>query len=249
LRTSEDAIRAFISERHADYVTDVRLVEPAETLVLDVPMELVAEVVERGKTSRRQLARLKQDIERRFGVTTLISLRPSKSLAQVEQAVRALLVARYPGVIDDVVMSFVESTFVVAWIVVGSSPGAEIETRILGEAKELLDKVGVSRAELHLVQPTKPAPPIMAILRSVKRLAPVLENDLAEDLERRGMPCPSARWLTSKLDAARKRGWLVRATDGRYALTAEGLEVVPHPRGRASSDIERVLSLARRRTW
>jgi hypothetical protein len=249
LRTSEATIRAFISERHADYVSDVRLVEPAETLVLDVPVELVAEVVERGKTSRRQLARLKQDIERRFGVTTLISLRPSSSLAQVEQGVRAMLMAKYPGVIEDVVMSFLESTSVVAWIVVGSSPLAEFETRVLGEARELLAKVGVSRTELHLVQPTKPAPSILAILRSVKRLAPVVEHDLVEDLAHRGMPCPSARWLTSKLDAARKRGWLVRATDGRYALTAEGLEVVPHPRGRGSSDIERILSLARRRAW
>lgn len=249
MAVSEQAIRAFLTERHADYVSAVRFVEAAETVVLDVPLELIAEVVGGGKTSRRQLARLKQEIERRFKVAALISLRPSKSLVQVEQGVRALLMAKHQGVIDDVVMSFLESTLVVAWIVFGESPKGELGTQVLEEAKELLDNVGVSRAELHLIHPANPQPSTLAILRSLKRLAPVNQHDLVEDLQRRGMSCPSSRWLAAKLDAARKRGWLVRGEDGRYALTADGLKVVPHPRSRASSDIERVLSLARRRAW
>jgi hypothetical protein len=250
LPTSEESIQQFIAKRSAGrYVAKFRLIETANTLVLDVPTDRVAEVVQSGKISRRQVDRLAQEIRTTFGVTAIVSFRPSNALSKVEEGVRALLVAKHPDLVEDVSISFLDSNSAMAWIVTRSTIRQEQETRVLAEARELLSRVGVSTTALQVVNPEKSAPSNIAILRSTKRLAPVSEEDLATDLASRGMPCPSVRWLAGKLDVARKRGWIVRSADGRYLLTAEGLDVVPHTRGRTGSDVERVLALAKRRAW
>lgn len=241
-------IQAFLNTRQASFVSAVRLNELSRTVLLEIPRDRVRSTSGNGFTSNRQLTFLSRALEQRFDLRVLTAFRDSQQHTDLESGLRAILVRRFAGVVVDARMSFSAVDHALVWVTLGIAPDA---TAI--EVKEhvtnfLLESLIVCEG-IEFLSPALPEPSTIAILRSVKILAPVSLEGLADDLRKRGMPSPSDRWLAGRLDSARKRALLVRQKIGTYVLTAAGLQVVPHTRSGSSSDVDRMLAMAKRRQW
>lgn len=240
---------AFLQQRNAKYVSAARIVAAARTLILEVPVERIRDVATTDGTSPRQLAYLRSALEQKFGLRVLIAIQRSTEFSDLESGLNAMMLRRYPGLVRQVVASFPSgiSTEIAVFL---RDTTDDLQANAMRKfATDYMADAGLALISIELVGPAQAPASTMAILRSVKKLAPVHLSRLAAELGSRGLTCPSERWLSSRLDTARKRGLVVRSEDGAYSLTSTGLATVPFGRSRTSSDIERMLSVARRKEW
>lgn len=247
--SSLPAIKEWLACKKLAFVADVRLYEPSQKLVLEIPRSKVASKSSVGQTSRRQLSILAKEIQRKFGLQLLIALRESEQNADLEAGLRAMLMRALPGTLLDAFMSFPAADRAFVWIETAHQLDGGKTEEVRDNAQDFLRAARIVCEGVDFLAPIASEPSLAAVLRSVKPLAPVAIVDLEADLRRRGFSWPSEKWLASKLDAARKRGLVYRRKDGAFVLTADGLVTVPHTRSRTSSDVERMLLIARRRKW
>lgn len=243
------SLKAFLADRRVDYVTSVRVIAETKSAILDVPRERVGDTASRRMTSRRQLDRLASDIKKTFGLSVLFAFRSEGPLAAIEAGLRATLERRFPGAVSELIVSFpTQDRAEVVFRRSGQSEegaGTDLKAVIV----EFLREAKFGGVQIEEMSAELPQPSLMNILRALKLCAPATVDQLVVYLSEHGFSLPSNRWLSSKLDVARKRDWVVRSNDGRFALTIEGLGVVPASRRRTSSDIERILTLGRRNQW
>ncbi len=89
-------------------------------------------------------------------------------------------------------------------------------------------------------------PSKLAILRVIKKKAPIKFNTIRDDLQEKGF-LSRENLLKNKLDEMRKKDMIIH-TEGQYILTGKGLSILPITKDRYhSSDIERALELGKRK--
>lgn len=218
-------------------------------LILEVPRDRVGNTASKEKTSRRQLAFVSKSLEKKHGKRVIVTLRDTQALDDIGISLRAVLRHEFPDLVSDVHVSFVTSTAAVVWVESKSIIDPNAIEELESVTRRELEKFEVKCQAFDIVSPQLPEPSTTAILRAVKIHAPASLPAVNQDLLRRGFSCPSEKWLSYKLDVARKRGLVLRDQDGRFLLTASGLEVVPWSRTASSSDVDRMLALARRKEW
>jgi hypothetical protein len=249
LSVNDFDVSEFLRTSGLPFTPTARFNAVANTLILDIPIDLVAQSVEEGKTSRRQLAHLRGSLERDHKISVLIAFRSSAQLNDIEAGLNGLLQRKFPGKVSNFVASFPNAAAVDASVFLSEGIEAPLATEIQTFVNEYFTEAGFTTLSFNLIGNEKPKPSLAAILRSVKLLAPVELADLIRNLDTRGFSCPDERWLAAKLDVVRKRNLVVRSAAGKYVLTTEGLAVVPYSTSRTSSDVERMLALARRKKW
>jgi len=249
LSISLESIKAFLHSRGVDYVDAVRVVNETNTVILDIPRSKIGATLTENETSKNQVARLSKGIADQFAVKVVVAYRTSGLLADVESGLRARLQIRFPDFSLVLVVSFQTSDRVDVWISVNDQVTIETAESIRNCVEDYLRDANFSNFEVEIVGPDRPKPPLMAILRALKVRAPVEIDALMEELHIHGFDCPDRRWLSARLDGARKRELVVRTPSGKYMLSTEGLSSVPVSRRRSSSDIERILALGKRKKW
>lgn len=242
-------ISEFLRKSGLPFTPTARFNAVTNTLILDIPIDLVAQSAEDGKTSRRQLAHLRGSLERDHNISVLIAFRSSPQLNDIEAGLNGLLQRKFPGKVSNLVGSFPNVAAVDVSVFLNEGIDVPLATEIQTFVNEFFAEAGFTTLSFNFFGNEKPKPTLAAILRSVKLLAPVGLPELMHNLDTRGFSCPDERWLAAKLDVVRKRSLVIRSTAGKYALTTEGLAVVPHSKSRTSSDVERMLALARRKKW
>lgn len=110
----------------------------------------------------------------------------------------------------------------------------------------LLRGAGLSLSDLSLVSPMREDVSDARVLRAAKITAPCDGAAVARRLKQADGVDIAADVVHRRLDFLRQRGLLVYLGDRRFALTLKGLGSVPTSANRRdSSDVERVLALAR----
>ncbi len=246
---NEKDIAAYLKGRKADYVTSFHFDEPSNTLVLEIPLKCVREISGKGFTSKRQLAYLGRMIREKFNVNVVTAFRQEHQLDSLEAGLEALLVRRYPDNVSGIYMSFVTGESAQIWVSLKSEATDASVKQISEQANEYLDAAALKVEGIEFIPPGSPEPSIAAILRALKALSPAKIAAVIEYLRGRGFIIPNDRWLSRRLDTARKKGLVLREHSGSYVLTATGLDLVPHSRSRSSTDVERMLLLSRRKEW
>lgn len=247
--TNVATIEEFLGDRGANYVVAVRFNEFSKILLLEVPRDRVRETAGRGFTSKRQLGYLTRVLEEKFDLRVLTTFRDSQQFTDLESGLRAMLIRKFAGLVEDTYISFPTANKALVWIGLAQVLEKSVADGVQAVVSSFLKQAEISCEGIEFLNPRHPEPSIVVILRSVKVRAPASIREIMEDLSGKGLSCPSERWLAAKLDGARKRGLLVRNATETYVLTALGLDIVPHSRSRASSDIDRMLSIAKRRGW
>ncbi len=242
-------IQQYLSAKGLAYVVPRMLNPSSAVLILEVPRDRLGDTASKEKTSTRQLSFVSKSLEKKYEKRVIVTLRDAQALDDIAVSLRAVLKHEFPVYVSDVHVSFSTSTAAVVWVEAKTIVDANVIDQLKSAATRELKEFGVICQAFDVVLPQQPEPSTTAILRAVKVHAPASLATVNQDLVRRGFSCPSEKWLSYKLDVARKRGLVLRNQDGRFLLTAGGLEVVPWSRTDSSSDVDRMLSLARRKEW
>lgn len=242
-------IQQYLASRGLAFISASRINVASNTLLLEVPRDKIHPTSSRNKTSKRQLSFISRAISKKFDVHAIITIRDSSSLDDVAAGLRAVLKRSFNELVSDVFVSFPSATSAVVWVEIANIVDRSRQKELEELASLTLKSLGITLDAFEVVYPIQPQPSVVAILRAVKMLAPAPVEKILEYLDGRGFTCPSVSWLSSKLDGARKRGFIVRGSVGQFSLTSEGLNVVPRSRSSSSSDVERMLALAKRKEW
>ena len=242
------AIQSFLNSRGAEFISAIRFNEVAGTVFLEVPLDRVALTSSSGITSARQITFLSRAIEERFDIKVIAAFKESPHHSDVELGIRAIIARRFPEV-TDFRLSFSTLDTASGWVTLSQGVSDSYKKDLEDHINSLLSEAKVVCQGLDFLSPSLPEPSTVAILRTIKICAPVDLTGIIADLQKRSLACPSERWLSARLDSARKRGLLTRSHKGDYSLTSTGLQAVPHSRSKSSSDIDRILALARRKEW
>lgn len=242
-------VQQFLISKGASFVSSVRINDQSNTVLLEIPHDRVRSTSGGGFTSKRQLTFLSRAIEKKFDLHVIIAFRVTRQQDDIVAGLRAILFSKYPDLISDVFASFPTQNTALVWVEEKELPDKEATANITSLVREFLIGLEVECGGVEIIGPALPEASTAAILRSVKILAPVDLPQIVINLKRRGFGCPSDKWLVARLDSARKRGLVLRSSNGYYSLSAQGVDLVPRSRSRSSSDIERMLLLAKRRTW
>jgi hypothetical protein len=111
------------------------------------------------------------------------------------------------------------------------------------KVRVVMDIFSIAELDLSLL-PAK-LPHDLAIMGVVRQISPTKADAIGRKLAAKGFIVPSDEWINKKADALRKRRFLVRLRDGRYAVSLFGLKALGTQKGRDSPDISRLLALAR----
>lgn len=242
-------VQQYLTAKGLGYVVPRTLLPGSGVLVLEVPRDRVGETASSGRTSRRQLTFVSKSLEAKYGKRVIIAIRDAQALDDIAISLRAVLKREFPELVSDVHVSFATAESAAVWIESKTIADPKSIEQIVVVTRNELAEFGVTCQSFDVIAPLLPEPSTSAILRAVKVHAPATLEAVSKDLLRRGFSCPSEKWLSYKLDVARKRGLVLRDQTGRFVLTASGLDVVPWSRTASSSDVDRMLALARRKEW
>lgn len=242
-------IRQYLESKGYGFVTAVHINSVAKTALLEVPREKLRGRAEPGFTSGRQLHFVAKAIAEKFDLRVLLAFRDTPGTADIEAGLRAYLLRAFQNVALGAFVSFPTGDTASVWVEVSRVPEAAETAQMQSMVDKYLNDFGIKVTSFDFLAPALPEASLPAILRSLKRLAPAEVSAIRADLGTKGLLCPSEKWLSARLDAARKRQLVQRDGRGRFVLTAAGLAAVPTTRTRSSSDIDRILWLARRKEW
>ena len=247
--SKEADIQAFLQDRSIGPALVARLDESSQTAFIEASTATIGERADDESASKYQLVRLAQEIRRRFSVRVVLLYRAPPEYSEVEARVRDLLTSRWQDSVSDAHLSFQTQDKAFARITAKQQLSPTNVSELSAAVRDLLAEIGITLTGTEYTRPIPEAPPIAAILRAVKTLAPAKIENIVNHLQSRGFDRPTERSIRNALDTARKQGLVIWQQPGSYILTAQGLDFVPHTKTRSSSDVERILLLGKRRKW
>lgn len=220
--------------------------EFTSTILMEVPTNKLKERAEKGFITRRQIENIKVKIKEKYNTDVLVSFSESADKAGIEAGLLAILNANLKAKkIRSVSISFFNSSDVSVIVFckgLESKEQDDVERHSLQFLTSM--KLALKGVEYNDIVGVEPS--LMVILRALKSTYPITLEHLTSYLIKQKYYIESIEWLSKKLDLLRKKDFLVRSLDGMYRLTHYGIEQVPVTRSRTSSDVERILTIAKR---
>jgi hypothetical protein len=218
----------------------------AGAILLVVPMQKVTALAEKGSITKRQINSISKKIESALNVKVFISYSLSAQKGNIEAGLKAIANANFKkGKITDLDVSFIDSKTIDLFSFC-KSLSTDDTTQWEALVNSYLNGLNIKINNFHYEQKLNPEPNAMIILRAAKKIFPFTIAELTVALETGGYHVDSNDWLNSKLDLLRKKNLIIRNRDGVYRFTQLGLDAVPITKSRQSSDVERILYLARK---
>ncbi|EMX2133424.1 hypothetical protein AAGT46_002819 [Citrobacter werkmanii] len=220
--------------------------EFTSTVLMEVPKSKLKERAEKGFITRRQIENIKIKIKEKYGTDVLVSFSESADKAGMEAGLLAVLNANLKAKkIKSVSMSFFNANDInVIVFCKGLDSKEQVDVERLALQYLTSIKLVLKGVEYNDIVGVEPS--LMVILRALKSTYPINLEHLTSYLIKQNYYIESIEWLSKKLDLLRKKDFLIRSLDGVYRLTHYGIEQVPVTRSRTSSDVERILTIAKR---
>ncbi|MEB2702632.1 hypothetical protein [Citrobacter koseri] len=242
---SRDAMLSSILNRYS-FISVKDVTDFLDTILLIIPVSNISSVATPNFITKRQISTLVRKIQEALDVKVLISYSAFADKDNIELALKALSRANLKkGKISDLDLSFIDSQNAILNVF---SKNLSMQERTDWEnlVKALLSGFNINVSSFLYEEKNNPEPTMMVILRAAKKLQPFNINQLQKSIEDNSYHIQSSEWLNSKLDNLRKKGFILRDQHGVYRMTLAGLEIVPVTKSRQSSDIDRMLYLARK---
>ncbi|HHN8404034.1 TPA: hypothetical protein ACRRXZ_002561 [Morganella morganii] len=214
-------------------------------VVLYVHKNKVNETAQKGFVSLKQLDNLQTKLKREYNINSDLVLLDSEDLIKMSKGFEALLKTTFPESIDRAEVYFLNAQKVSVTIKISDTMESTQKGIIETFLKTVLNSANIEIQAVYWDQIELPS--LIEILVTIKKLQPVkLEQTYADLLEDYSSLYKS--WLNKQLDKLIKKRFLVREQSTEtYALTAQGLSVLPKIANRNSSDIVRALDLGRKK--
>lgn len=242
-----DTLKDYLEKEKFIFYENLHVRPNSNTIIISVPESAIGKKVTKNLISHRKLTFLKKKIASDLVITVEFIFVRGDFQNKIESGLYALLVSKFPRIIDEVFLSFNSNEIYDVWLVLAEGAQSNLEFNL--EMRSIIEKyLKLFNAKLGLLKAgvDSDLPTLTQILRAAKRLSPIKANVLFNELKNSGLQAPSLSWIESKLDYLRKRKLVIRFCDGNYSVTEAGLALVPHYKSRNSSDIERALALGRR---
>lgn len=242
---SLELIGKLLSEVGLREVVTVRRGVPPVDAILVVPASKLSARAGKNVTSRRQLEQAITRIRDRLDLQAEWITTQDAEHAAIEGGLFALIKKRFGDIFSSCFLSG-DGDRGIVWIEVLPKFSAPNLDEVAPVISEFLKLYGIQTTELvygddHRL-PSQPA-----LLRRIKLISPCRLQTIANSITESFGVEVELRWLERKLDTLRRQGLLIRSQDGIYSLAERGLHLVPFSRTRVSSDIERILALAKRK--
>lgn len=205
----------------------------------------------RGRSARNATRRRQQALHAAKGIVTSRGLQLSiafavhDALSELEEQIRttaAFVLGHTPEAVHIDVKRTGNASVLVALAKVDDDARATLRTAIT----PLLRRASLSLDSVSLVSPMREDLSDARLLRAAKVLAPCDSSVVARHLKQLDNMDVATELIHRRLDILRQKGLLVYLGDRRFALTLRGLAAIPiSSKRRYSSDIDRVLALAR----
>ena len=242
------AVRTFLEESDAHFVSDVFHRASDDSIIVTVSSDNVAKVVDDTHTSLKQLENLKKKINKVVGSKVEYIVFKGEIQERHENSI-VEIISNQLDVDVNCNVSNAKSSSIDVWIQIEAADEV-FRDGLVDKIKELvLEYFGLHEIDVSKIvtdEVVRDEANLIHILLSVKEIAPInldgLQTKMGNDYF-----IPSQKWLQTKLDGLRRNGFLIRQSDGTYVLTDMGLSVTPSGTTRSSSDITRALFLARRK--
>lgn len=193
-------------------------------------------------TSRRR--KIIRDRIREGGINLFFVIVNEREL-DVDQSVRRLVEDVYADGVSDVVVSHAAGQ-VTVWLI-SKRDLQDFELQGIAEhLRNYLSVLNLRLAKLEVIDSVA-KPTSTTILRTIRKHAPVGQEELASALRAQSFELPGGRWLNHALDRLRKAGQVIRGQDGKYYVTYQTLLQLGTSKRRTSPDVQRLLALGRRR--
>lgn len=240
-------IQTLLEESDFNSYRDLHYRQTDETLLIYVDKGLVADRPRPGKITRNKLKHIKMLISENFHLNSEIIFLEDESRQALEKSFTAMITKEF-DVINDLHISIAHQNLVNCVIEVN-----EIDEPFRSKIKDYLITLasdsGLKLGEVIFFTLETEYPSEIEILRAIKLHQPITVDDLKMKLH--DYPNISMQWLKRALDRLRKDKFIIWQNQGNfrgcYALTNEGLKIVPAGKSYYSSDIERALALAERK--
>ncbi|MDP5459572.1 hypothetical protein [Alishewanella sp. SMS8] len=238
---------AELEELKRDYFISELSVRASDgTIVLYIPVEHVSEIAKTGYVSRRQLDNLSCKLAEKYGVPIAVLVTFSPKFEKIAQAAELLLKAKFSDILEEANFSFLSSEKVNAWIKLNQLTD-DNTFQIESYLQSILIESGVNFLSCQWVDENAPLPTPINVLIALKRLQPVnIERLIGYFItDYRDV---NGKWLNRQLDKMIKKQLIIRdKISGNYALTGNGLGLIPAIRSKNNTDILRALELGKRK--
>ncbi|CAI0833909.1 hypothetical protein [Serratia ficaria] len=217
-----------------------------ETILLDIPINKISPSARSGFITKRQVSNLTKKIESELSVKVLVSFSTSQGKLDIEAGLKALAKANFKTkkIVDlDVSFEDYKNASVYIFSINMSAEDKEKWALLIGD---YFSSLNIKLNALMYEQKNNPEPTLMIMLRTMKTLYPCDLFEIKKALEVKGYHIDSSDWLNKKIDSLRKKNLIIRDRDGVYRMTYLGLELVPVTRSKQSSDVDRIMHLAKK---
>lgn len=235
-----DPIKALFAEAGVAITGDIVSDEESNDIYVQTPLTVGSDGVK--SPSRNQLVGLKAAAEA-IGLRLHVLL-VSGVHEEFESLLRATLFLAFPDVLRNVFCSLGVRTALV-WVEPKQSLSPELRKAVEIAARKFCELQGFSFQGLVAVGDAN-TPNKLAILSTLREIAPADPEKLSEALTAKGFIIPSKDWLVRRLDTYRRAKNLVFNSDKSYALTIQSFrQLGTTESGQTSPDITRLLALWR----
>lgn len=161
----------------------------------------------------------------------------------VQASLKTTLFHLFPDTVRNVFVSPSEKN-VVVWVEPKKSLTLQEQEIIVSK---ITDNLRVIEVGLHAVKFTSSEnlPTPTACLNLIRLKAPLTQQSIQEELEKRHFHIPTKDWLSNLLDKLRKSGDIMRKKDGQYLMTLAGLQSLGTRKNKRSPDVSRALDIVK----
>ena len=167
----------------------------------------------------------------------------SPSGAQVEALIEASLRSRFPEIALELTVA-TSPTQAAVWVNLPVETPVEKSAEVSVLIHQFLNQIGIADPIVKF-RADRNYPSSTACLRVLRRSAPCTPEKLVELLQLPGFDAMALPEVRRFLDTARRKGQVVRRSDGAYILSMQCLMELGSSRDRFSPDISRALALRR----
>jgi len=226
------------------YVSDVRIRQADNALLLYVPRNKVSGKINRDCTSERQLKNLQKKLANKYDLVVEIIYTYPENQENLESACYQILNQRFKN-IKEIYLSFLNESTIDVWIAVDNLTST-IESDITASLNNIVNESSLTLHSIQWVNPVVDLPTYLYILNSLKIHQPIKISRLTEIISKT-FSAVNEKWLNKNLDTLRKKKFLIREKTGFYQVSERGLAVLPNQLSSNSSDVQRALALGKRK--
>lgn len=228
------------------YISKIEERSYDNAIILYISIDHLSETVRSGAVSKLQLELLIRNLSTKYSTKLEILYIESHRLNDLAKGIELILKAQFNNFIKSINLTFLSSEKVTAEIFTQNLD----QNNKLSIAAYLTSTFKSSNIEVENIEwlgDIDQYPSTMEILIALKKMQPISLEYFLENLNA-DFKTIDQKWLNRQLDKLIKKGLLIRDNISKqYALSWQGLSIIPNVSNISNSDIKRALSLGRRK--